>query len=280
MTILLALIAATLFALGTVLQQRIAMTADDETAHSPWFMLRLARHPTWLLGFGLGLVGFGFHAAALSDGELVVVTPILSMTMVFALPLGAWLSNQRITRRDVVASIALTAALTAFLLVSHPAEGVDEPTAAAWLLGAGAAFGIAAGLIAAGLTRRAATKAALVGLAAGVLFGFHGALMKGAVIQFDNGILGPFESWQLYAVGISGLVMMTVANISLQAGDLPPAIAAQSIAAPVVGIALGITIFEETLHETAGGAVLSLVAIAVMCAGIWALAQPRDVRLD
>jgi hypothetical protein len=45
------------------------------------------------------------QAAALGDGRLVVVQPILATTIVFALPLGVWLSSQRITRRDVIAVI-------------------------------------------------------------------------------------------------------------------------------------------------------------------------------
>jgi hypothetical protein len=94
--------------------------------------------------------------------------------------------------------------------------------------------------------------------------------------EFDNGVLGPLESWELYAVLVGAVVGMTIGQISLQAGDLPPAIATQSIATPIVGVALGVTLFEEAIHDTDTGVVLSLLSLAVMLAGTAALALRRD----
>ncbi len=129
-TIGLALVASVIYALATVLQQRVAMTASDRQARSPWFLLRLARSRVWLAGIALVWIGYGFHVAALSGGEIVVVQPVLAMTMVFALPLGARLSAQRVTARDVLAALVAAGGLAAFLLLSEPGEGVSEPSAA------------------------------------------------------------------------------------------------------------------------------------------------------
>ncbi len=68
---------------------------------------------------------------------------------------------------------------------------------------------------------------------------------------------------------------MTISQISLQAGDLPPAIATQSIAAPLVGVALGITVFEERLHENELTAALSIIALVAMVVGIGVLSAGR-----
>lgn len=276
MTVVLALAAALLFALGNVLQQRVAMRFPDRLAHSTLFLVRLAREPVWLAGTAVILLGFVFHAGALASGQIVVVQPILALTLVLALPLGARLSAQRIERRDAVAAVVVTLALAAFLVISDPAEGIDDPAAGAWIAAAAAALVPAALLTAAGLHGRPAIKAALVGTAAGVIFGLHGALVKGMVGEFDNGVLGPLESWELYAVLVGAVVGMTIGQISLQAGDLPPAIATQSIATPIVGVALGVTLFEEAIHDTDTGVVLSLLSLAVMLAGTAALALRRD----
>ena len=276
MTIVFALVAALLFALGNVLMQRIAMRYPDGEADSPLFLLRLVRQPVWVAGMGVILVGFVFHSAALSGGEIVVVQPILSLTLVLSLPLGVWLSAQRIGRRDVLLSVLVTAALGAFLVLSNPAQGIEDPSNAAWLVAAVAALVPSAALTAAGLGRGPAVKAALVGSAAGVMFGLHGALVKGMVEQFDTGILGPVESWELYAVLLLAVVSMTVSQISFQPGDLPPAIATQSIATPVVGVVLGVTLFEEAIHDTTAGTVASVVALAVMVVGIAGLSARRD----
>ena len=72
MTVALALVAALLFALGNVLQQRVAMGFPDRLANSALFLLRLGRDPVWLLGTAVILLGFVFHAAALASGQIVV----------------------------------------------------------------------------------------------------------------------------------------------------------------------------------------------------------------
>ena len=93
MAAVLALISAAIFALGTVLQQRAAMTEPDESAASNTILLRLATHPVWLAGIAAYGLAYGVQAVALGSGQIVVVQPILATTIVFALPLGVWIST-------------------------------------------------------------------------------------------------------------------------------------------------------------------------------------------
>ena len=58
MEAILALGAALLFALGTVLQQKEAAAAPAEQALRVGFLLRLARRPTWLAGMGADAAGW------------------------------------------------------------------------------------------------------------------------------------------------------------------------------------------------------------------------------
>lgn len=280
LSVSLALVAAMIFALGTVLQQRVAMTASDAEAHSAWFMLRLARRPVWWAGIVLTWVGFGFHAAALSNGEIVVVQPILAMTVVFALPLGARLSAQRIEARDIGAALLATAGLAAFLVLSNPTAGIETPAISAWLAWGGALFVLAAVLTATGLPRRPAVKATLVGTAAGVLFGLHGAVTKAFTERLDMGLDAVVASWAIWAVLVVALISMAISQIALQAGDLPPAIATESIVAPVISVALGLGLYDETIHDSAAGTLASLLALAAMLAGVALLARREGARLD
>ena len=280
LTISLALVAALLFALGTVLQQRVAMGASDAEARRPLFLLRLARNPVWFGGIVLTWVGFGFHAGALSGGEIVVVQPILALTVVFALPIGARLSAQRIGSRDVGAALLATAGLAAFLVLSNPAAGIEGPSGAAWLTWGGALFVLAAVLTGRGLHRRPAVKATLVGTAAGILFGLHGAIVKAMTERLGEGLDGFFVSWELWAVLIVATISMGVSQIALQAGDLPPAISTESIVAPVASVALGLGLYQETIHESAGGTLASLLALAAMLVGVAILSRREGVRLE
>src|SRR5436305_13977146 len=98
----LALLSALLFAFGTVLQQRVAATASDEEAARVGFLFRLARRPVWLAGIGADAGGLVCQAVALAHGRLVVVQPILAASLMFTLPIGAWLEHRRMRPRAVI----------------------------------------------------------------------------------------------------------------------------------------------------------------------------------
>ncbi len=88
MDVLLALVAALLFALGTILQQKAGLDEPTDGASSG-LLLRMAQRPVWLAGIAADALGFVAQAAALGIGRLVVVQPLLVTSVVFALPLGA-----------------------------------------------------------------------------------------------------------------------------------------------------------------------------------------------
>ncbi len=280
-TVALALVASLIYALATVLQQRVAMNASDRQARSPWFLLRLARSPVWLAGIVLVWIGYGFHVAALSGGEIVVVQPILAMTMVFALPIGARLSAQRIDWRDILAALVAAGGLAAFLLLAEPVEGVSEPSAGAWIAWGGVTSLIAAVLVWLALGRmgrRANLKAALAGTSAGILFGLHGVLTKGLAERLNEGVGPLLASWVLWVALIVAVLSMAASEIALQAGDLPPAIATESVLNPIVSVILGIGLFAEQIHSSASGNAASLLALAAMLAGVGALSLRNGER--
>ena len=152
---LIALAAALLFALGTVLQQRVAAATPSGEAARAGFLLRLARRPLWLSGIAADGAGFVLHAAALAIGGLVVVQPVLATTVVFCLPLAAALEHRRIRARELAAAAAVTAGLACFLVVAMPSGGRVDATAAGWA----ASFAIA-GLVSGALVAAARGRAA------------------------------------------------------------------------------------------------------------------------
>src|ERR671915_1155382 len=133
MDVVLALVAALCFSLGTVLEQQVASTASEEEARHARFLLRLARRPRWLAGIAADALGFVAQAAALAIGRLVVVQPLLATTVVFSLPLGAKLGGRRVSGRQIGAALAVTAGLGAFLVVADPKGGVEDAGTAEWI---------------------------------------------------------------------------------------------------------------------------------------------------
>jgi drug/metabolite transporter (DMT)-like permease len=272
----LALVAALLFAFGTVLQQKEAQEVSDDDARKAGFLLRLARRPVWLAGMAADGIGYGAQAAALGIGRIVVVQPLLATTVVFALPLGARILGQPIRRREVLAALAVTAGLGVFLVVADPQGGREDATTAAWFASFGVAAAVCVPLVLAG--RRASTpamKATLLGIATGVLWGLSAGLTKAVVEDLDEGVLSLLGDWHLYALAVVGWASLTLAQASLQAGALAPAVATQAALDPIASVLLGTLAFEETLHHGALGVAGSLAGFVAMVGGIVVLASAQ-----
>jgi drug/metabolite transporter (DMT)-like permease len=278
MAIPLALAAALLFSLGTVLQQQVAATASEEEARGAGFLLRLARQPRWLGGIVADGLGFVAQAAALGLGRIVVVQPLLATSVVFALPLGARFEHKPVSRPEILGALAVTAGLGAFLVLADPGGGVNNASATAWVVSFAVAAVLCSALTLSARGRAPVHRAALLGTAAGILFALSAALTKATVEQLDDGVLAVFEHWQLYALVVVGYVSMTLSQASLQAGALAPAVATQMALDPVASLFLGTLAFEETIHDDTGTLLAALVAFAVMIGGIAFLALRRPAE--
>jgi drug/metabolite transporter (DMT)-like permease len=272
MAVILAFGSAAVFALGIVLQQRVVMDAPEAKEASAGILFRLVQHPVWLGGIAAYGIAFGMQAAALGDGRLAVVQPILATTIVFALPLGVWLSAQRISRRDIVAAFVVTAGLALFLVLADPSGGRDDAPLGGWIVAGAILIGIATALLLAGLTRTGALRAALLGTAAGLLFGLVSALTKGAVEVLQDDGAAVLLNWHLYTLIVVGFAGMTITQLSLQTGILPPAVATSSIFNPAASVVLGLTLFDEQVHHSTGGRIGAVLALLAMFAGIAVLA--------
>ena len=275
MAVILAFGSAAVFALGTVLQQRVVMDAPEAKDAGAGILFRLIQHPVWLGGIAAYGIAFGMQAADLGDGRLVVVQPILATTIVFALPLGVWLSSQRITHRDVIAAIVVTGGLALFLLLADPSGGKEDAPIGQWVIAGAVVIGLATALLLAGLSRVGALRAALLGTASGLLFGLVSALTKGAVEVFQDDGLKVLANWHLYALIVVGFAGMTITQLSLQTGILPPAVATSSIFNPAVSVVLGLTLFDEQVHHSTAGRIGAVLALLAMFAGIAVLALGR-----
>ena len=169
MEIVLALASAMLFALGSVLQQKGGV-GPPSTGASSGLLLRLARRPAWLAGIASDSLGFVAQAAALGIGRLAVVQPLLVTSVVFALPLGAKLSGQRVARADVVAALSVVIALVGFVAIASPSGGRSEAPLTDWLIVAIVLAAVCTPMTLLGRRGAPPRRAALLGATAGILF--------------------------------------------------------------------------------------------------------------
>lgn len=277
MDIILALAAAAFFALGSVLQQKASLDAPGSAAGgSSGLLLRMARKPVWLLGIAADAIGFIGQAVALTIGRLAVVQPLLSASMIFALPLGSKLTGQRITRADVGAALLVIVSLVAFLTIADPSGGRDDAPIGEWLILAAIAFVVCAGLTIASLKARPAIKATLLGIAGGILFALSAALTKAVGDEMTEGFWGIFTAWQLYALLVIGYISMTYNQMALSTGALAPALAAMMALDPITSVLIGTTILQESLHETPAGVIATLGALIATIVGMSILARTSE----
>jgi drug/metabolite transporter (DMT)-like permease len=265
---ILALVAAFFFALAATLQQKGALELGPVSLASPSSLLNLARQKWWLLGTFALLCGYGFQAVALANGRLAVIQPLLVTTIVFALPLGYFLTDQVIHRREVVGAAVVVLGLAVFTGVGEAAEGKDNAPASEWAVAVLVFSVIAGALLVAGGRGSVVRKAAFYGASAGVLFGLSAALCKPTVeILGDDGVSGVLSSWELYAFGAAGILAFVIQQVSLATGKLAASVATVSVCNPVVGIVIGTLLLDERLAEPTWHKVVAYSALGVALVG-------------
>jgi drug/metabolite transporter (DMT)-like permease len=273
--VVLALAAAFLFALGSVLQQKAGLAAPSEGSSSG-LLLRMARRPVWLVGIAADSIGFCAQAAALAIGRLAVVQPVLVASLVFTLPLGRRFTGQRITRLDVVAAVLVTGALAAFLTIADPGGGRDDAPLEEWMLTGAIALAVIVPLLLLARGAHPPRRAALLGTATGVLFALSAALTKVVADRFADGVLEVFTSWHLYALVVVGYASMTFNQMALTTGALAAAVATSMAFDPIVSVVLGVTLLEESIHDTTLGSIAALAALIAALVGIAILARSQN----
>lgn len=266
---LLALVAAFLFAMASVLQQRAASTVPDEDALRATLITRLLKQPLWLAGFGLDALGYFVQAIALAFGTLIVVQPLLVTMLLFALPLGARFAGRRLEQADWRWALVLTVALALFLIIGDPTAGLEQGDGRRWLISLLFLYPIIVVLIASGSVRRGAVRALLLGAAAGLCYGITDALTKSVVRGLDDGVGSLLENWETWVLILTIVSGAFLQQSAYQAGGLTASLPAITGLEPVTGIALGVFVYYERfrVHSAIGWVLLiGSAALAVVAA--------------
>lgn len=269
LAVALSLLAALMFAIAAVAQQREASTTE---AHGARLFLSLVKNPRWWAGTVTDNLGYLVQAAALAVGSLLLVQPLLVTMLLFALPLGARYAGRRITRAALGWAVALTVSLGVFLVAGNPDAGLDNAPFREWVTSlAFCAAAIVAGVV---IARRPGRGRALgLAIVTGVLFGLVSALTKTVTDRLDDGVgalLGSWETYLLVAVGIGGFVAQQTA---FQAGSLEISFPAATVLEPVTAVVLGMAVLEEHIRADGVEWVLIVLSALVMVAATAALAR-------
>ena len=234
---MLSLAASLCTATGSVCQRLGATNLDHSRAKAggfdPWLVFRLARQSAWLIGFAAMVAGFACQVAALHVGPLALVQPILAVELPFVFGWLALLPGPRgvtASGRDWLAVVGMSAGIAVFLRAASPSGGRSYAPAGRWWLAA--LVTLAAVTIAIALAGRAPDqvaqppssprRAAWLGIATGVSWGFVAAVIKEFSSRVTDGPAAIFGNWSVYALMAAGAAAMLLTSHAWRPDRWPP----------------------------------------------------------
>jgi drug/metabolite transporter (DMT)-like permease len=115
----------------------------------------------------------------------------------------------------------------------------------------------------------------LLGLMSGSLWGLFSVLTKGVVDQLDRGIPALLRTPELYVWVVLAIAATAWEQSAFRAGPLTASLPAVTVAEPIVGSVLGVTVLGETLRTNDIGWVALGLSVALMGAATVALARSQ-----
>jgi drug/metabolite transporter (DMT)-like permease len=261
--------------------QRLGAKSTDVTGFDIWLVFRLARRPVWLLGIASMILGFVFQISALRFGPLALVQPILALELLFVFAYMTIIGSRRVKvkRRDWLAAVAMSAGIGLFLRLASPSGGRLHPPGSWWWL-AGLAtlvMVLLALALAFGPGSRRGTsrsrRAALLGAATGISWGFVAAVIKELSSHLGQGIGAILSNWSPYVLVVVGAGTMLLASHALSAGPLAASQPGFTILDPLSASLLGVFLFSEDIQARVLDLAGEAVALAVVIAGVTALSH-------
>ena len=277
---IIAIVAAIAFALAATLWQRAAMNEGIEPGDSKG-MITLLTNSVWLLGLGAQVLGVMLQAAALDRGRVAIIQPLLVTSIIWALPLGYFLTQQKIFRRHIIGAAIIVVGLAVFATVGDPAGGVDDAPVSDWIAALLVLTALCVGLMVVGARGELGRKAALVGATAGILYGVSATLMKPVVESWhsDGLVGGVLGNWEFWTMATAGLVGFYLQQVSLATGQLVTSVATVSVVNPIVSVTLGALVLQERLDSDPTWHLIGAIgALAVALAGATVIASASDEK--
>ncbi|MFW9254210.1 DMT family transporter [Corynebacterium amycolatum] len=288
---ILALLSALSIAWGTVIRHNLSGTLEEGTSTLRG-VAKTLKLPRWWLGSGLAIAGYVFQVAALAFGTLLLVQPLLVMKLMLTLPLAAKVNGRRISRSEMIWSVALTFAVATLVLLGKPTAGsTDIPTYLwGWALAVGGV--VTCGLYAAAVqwpatgtgagggsdtkqrgVLRQNPKALLLGTATGWLYGFVALLSKSVVDTYVNdGLVQLLLSWELWLLVALAVIGVGLQQAAFNAGPLQASLPAMTVVEPIVAFSLGYIVLGERFQAVGVQWVALFIALVTMISATIALA--------
>lgn len=272
-------LAASLCTATSSICQRLGARHLEASGHQvrgfdPLLVFRLATQPVWLLGFTAMLAGFVLQVAALHFGPLALVQPILTVELLFVFGYLAMHTRCRGMRwHEWLAAVAMSAGVSVFLRAASPSQGELHAPALSWWLGGLATAAAAGAAIAASRGGSPTRRAAFLGIATGVSWGFIAAVIKELSSHVSGGPSAIFTNWSVYVLIATGAGVLLLTSHAMAAGPLAASQPGFTLGDPITAILLGAFLFGETLQTSPAALAAEVLGLAVLALGVWVLSR-------
>jgi drug/metabolite transporter (DMT)-like permease len=272
-------VAASLCTATASLCQRKGARSTQTAGFDVRLVVRLARQPAWLLGIASMIGGFVFQLTALRSGGLALVQPILAVELLFVFGYLAVAGSRRVQRRDWLAAAAMSAGIGVFLRLASPSGGRLHAPGSSWLLAGLVTVGVVLAALAVAFGPRSRPgasqprRAAVLGAATGISWGFMAAVIKELSSHLGDGPGAVLSTWSLYVLLAAGAATMLLASHALAAGPLAASQPGFTILDPLSASLLGVFLFGEHIRTGAADLAGEALALAVVIGGAAALSR-------
>jgi drug/metabolite transporter (DMT)-like permease len=226
----------------------------------------LFRSKWWAIGFAVAGIGFGFHVAALALAPISLVQAVISGGLVFLAVLADRWFGFSLGRREWL-GVGLTALGLAFLglTVQRGSTGTHSDYSISGMIAFEAAM-ITIGallLISHRVERVRHRRGALLGAAAGILFGVSDVAIKALTGTVPGDPLSIVSPWTLVALSAAVAAFYASAR-GLQIGEGLSVIALTTVAANVSAVLGGIVVFGDPLGSDPFGIAARIAAFTLV----------------
>ncbi len=264
--VVLAVCSAVCIALGAALRQHSAGAEEDAGGS-------VLRAPAWWLGIGTGLAGFGFQAAALAFGPILLVQPVLVTSLLFMLPLGRAVNGVRPTAGQWAWASALTCAVAVLVVLADPRPGGHRFAERHWAITAVAALVLIGAAVWAVGYSRGRTRAIALGVVSGGLFGIVAVLTKTVATHLHHrGTITALAAAESIALVVVAAAAFLVQHLSYRAGELRASFPAALLAEQAVAAVLGVLALGESIAPGAVQTVVLVAGVVFACVAVLRLA--------
>ncbi len=271
-----ALLAAFWAAVGIVVRQRVARAVPADKGMSTEVATTVVREPLWWAGMIAAIAGYVFQALALANGSLLLVQPLLVSSLLFALPLSAKLSRQRVRWADWGWATLLTVALAVFVLVGQPREGHNRPAVPAWTLALAISVPLVIACVVAARRAIGTLRAMLLAIPVAVLLGMVAVLTK--ICAHRVAVGGWHALWTVpapYVLAAVAVALTIVQQAAFHAGALQASVPIMLVGEPIVAVLLGMIVLGEHVGVHGPAAGVLIVTVVAMAASTIALARDQ-----